>query len=104
MIRTITIAICLITLASCAALPNVATPHPTDNRVIINTGIYAKYGHIVMFDDDGDRTPDYFEYYTCHPLWSNPENLTIRQPDGSYRFGDHNCLKRGFADFRPKSQ
>jgi hypothetical protein len=97
------IALCIAMFTSCAAIPRTQDGlHPTDNRVIINTGYYAKHGHIVMFDDDGDRTPDYFEYYDC--LWGEGDRLTVKQPDGSYRFGDHRCIKRGFADFRPKSQ
>jgi len=102
--RIIFIAICMSLLISCAGgrsnLYNQVNPN--DTREIIQTGIYAKHGYIVMFDDDGDRTPDYFEYYNCHPLWSDASQLTIRQPDGSYRFGNHTCLKRGFADFRNK--
>ena len=84
-------------LCSCAT---VQPTKPIGNAKIINTGIYAKYGHILMFDDDGDRTPDYFEYYTCHPLFSNPSQLAIKQPDGDFIMGNHNCIKRGFADFR----
>ena len=93
------IAICVSILISCAG-GRTNLNNQVDTREIVQTGIYAKHGYIVMFDDDGDRTPDYFEYYNCHPLWSDASQLTIRQSDGTYRFGNHTCLKRGFADFR----
>jgi hypothetical protein len=57
-----------------------------------------------MFDYNDDQTPDYFEYYMCHPLWSDEDQLFVKQSDGTYRFGNHNCTKKGYADFRVKYQ
>lgn len=98
------IAICLSILISCAG-GRANLNNQVDDREIVQIGLYGKHGHIVMFDDDNDRTPDYFEYYNCHPMWAGfSPQLTVKQPDGTYRFGNHTCKKMGFADFRPENQ